>query len=40
MALVMAALITLVVSSWLIANWDDFKAGLTGEPAPVRSSRP
>jgi hypothetical protein len=38
--MVITAVITFVISSWLIANWDDFKAGLTGGYESQTKSRP
>ena len=40
LVLVITAAITFVISSWLIANWADFKAGLLGAPEPQTKSRP
>ena len=38
--MVITAVITFVISSWLIANWDDFKAGFTGGYESQTKSRP
>jgi len=35
-----AVLVALLISGFLIANWSDFKAGLLGGPAPGRSAAP
>jgi hypothetical protein len=40
LVMVTTAVVAFVVSTWLIANWDDFKAGLAGEPKPQAKSRP
>jgi hypothetical protein len=40
LVLVLSAVLAFVVSSWLFANWDDFKAGLAGEPEPQAKSHP
>jgi hypothetical protein len=40
LVMVITAVITFVISTWLISNWDDFKAGLAGEPQPQAKSHP
>jgi hypothetical protein len=36
---VVSAVIAFLVSYWLVANWDEFKAGLTGAPEPKAKSQ-
>lgn len=38
--MVVTAVITFVITSWLIANWDDFKAGFKGGYESQTKSHP
>jgi len=38
--MVVTAVATFVICTWLFANWDDFKAGLFGNPHPQEKALP
>lgn len=38
--MMITTVVAFVISSWLFANWDAFKAGLTGGPEPQAKSQP